>query len=133
MKQSEGFAANALIHPKAGYSRPDASLRPLRSIEYEALARATQRLAGTWQSRRTDFPALAQALADNLSLWSTLAADVASPGNALPSPLRAQLFYLYEFSEVHTRRVLDGAASVEVLIDVNTAIMRGLRGQGGAT
>ncbi|MFN4129993.1 MAG: flagellar biosynthesis regulator FlaF [Paracoccaceae bacterium] len=122
---------NALIHPKTGYSRPDASLRPMRSIEYEALARATQKLSATWQNRKTDFPALAQALSDNLGLWSTLAADVVSPGNALPSALRAQLFYLYEFSEVHTRRVLDGNAAVDVLIDVNTAIMRGLRGQGG--
>ena len=123
---------NALTHPKTGYSRPDASLRPMRSIEYEALARATQKLSTTWQNRKADFPGLVQALSDNLALWSTLAADVASPGNALPASLRAQLFYLYEFSEAHTRRVLDGAASVEVLIDVNTSIMRGLRGQGGA-
>lgn len=123
---------NALTHPKAGYTHPDASLRPMRSIEYEALARVTQRLAATWQSRKVDHPALVQALADNIGLWSTLAADVASPGNALPSSLRAQLFYLYEFSEVHTRRIMEGGASVEVLIDVNTAIMRGLRGQGGA-
>ncbi|TGD41941.1 flagellar biosynthesis regulatory protein FlaF [Pseudotabrizicola sediminis] len=121
---------NAHIHAKLGYSRPDATLRTLRSIEYEALARVTQRLSVAWLQRKADYPALVQALSDNLGLWSTLAADVASPGNALPAPLRAQLFYLYEFSEVHTRNVLNGPASVEVLIDVNTAIMRGLRGQG---
>jgi flagellar biosynthesis activator protein FlaF len=133
MMQREGFAVNALIHPKMGYSQPDASLRSMRSIEYEALARVSQKLSATWKTRKSNFPALAQALSDNLALWSTLAADVASPGNALPSALRAQLFYLYEFSDIHTRRVLDGSASVEVLIDVNMAIMRGLRGQGGAT
>ncbi|MDO9639081.1 MAG: flagellar biosynthesis regulator FlaF [Pseudotabrizicola sp.] len=120
---------NALIHPKLGYSRPDATLRPMRSIEYDALARVTQKLSAAWKQHKSDYPALVQALWENLGLWSTLAADVASPGNALPAPLRAQLFYLYEFSEVHTRNVLNGAASVEVLIDVNTAIMRGLRGQ----
>lgn len=123
---------NALIHQKTGYARPDANLRPMRSIEYEALARVTQALSAGWKARKIDFPALARALSDNLALWSTLAADVASPGNALPSDLRAQLFYLYEFSAHHTKRVLDQNASVEVLIDVNTAIMRGLRGQGGA-
>lgn len=123
---------NALIHSKRGYLHPDASLRPMRSIEYDAFSRVTQKLAAAWGMRRNDFPALVKALNDNLGLWSTLAADVASPGNTLPPALRAQLFYLYEFSEVHTRRVLDGSAGVDVLIDVNSAIMRGLRGQGGA-
>ncbi|MFN6978293.1 MAG: flagellar biosynthesis regulator FlaF [Gemmobacter sp.] len=42
--------------------------------------------------------------------------------------MRAQLFYLYEFTAAHSRRVLDGTASVEALVDVNTAMMRGLRG-----
>lgn len=121
---------NAHIHPTLGYSRPDATLRPMRSIEYEAVARVTQKLSAAWPHRKADFPALVQALSENLALWSTLAADVASTGNALPPPLRAQLFYLYEFSELQTRNVLNGAATVEVLIEVNTAIMRGLRGQG---
>ena len=123
---------NALIHPKLGYSRPDATLRPMRSIEYDALARVTQKLSSAWRNRRSDFPALVKAMSDNLALWSSLAADVASPRNALPSGLRAQLFYLYEFSEVQTRRILEDGASVDVLIDINTAIMRGLRGQGSA-
>ena len=122
---------NALIHSKTGYARPDATLRPMRSIEYDALARVTQKLSVTWKTRKTDFPALVQALADNLNLWSTLAADVASPGNGLPPPLRAQLFYLYEFTEIQSRRVRDGKAGIDVLIDVNMAIMRGLRGEGG--
>lgn len=122
---------NALIHSKTGYSRPDATLRPMRSIEYEAFARVTQKLSATWHTRNSDFPALVQALSENLGLWSTLAADVASPGNGLPKALRARLFYLYEFSEVHTGRVLDGKASVDAMIDINTAVMRGLRGQGG--
>jgi flagellar protein FlaF len=106
-------------------------VRTARGIEYDLLARTTQRLFVAWKNRKADFPALARALSDNQSLWSALAMDVASPGNALPAPLRAQLFYLYEFTEVQTRRVLDGTASVEVLIDVNTAVMRGLRGEGG--
>ncbi len=122
---------NALIHPKTGYARPDSTLRPMRSIEYEALARATRQLAAAWPHRADDFPALILALNENLTLWSTLAADVATPANGLPATLRAQLFYLYEFTEHHSRLVRDGKANVEVLIDVNTAVMRGLRGQGG--
>lgn len=123
---------NALTHPKTGYTRPDVNLRPMRSLEYEALARATQKLSSTWHRRKSNFPALAKAVADNLSLWSSFAADVALPNNGLPPPLRAQLFYLYEFSASHSRQVLAGEASVDALIDINTAVMRGLRGQGGA-
>jgi len=114
-----------------GYARPDATLRPMRSIEYEAMARTTRLLSAAWPHRKTDFPALVTALNQNLQLWSTLAADVASTENGLPAPLRAQLFYLYEFSEQHSRGVLAGRGSIEVLVDINTAVMRGLRGQGG--
>lgn len=122
---------NALIHPKTGYARPDSPLRPMRSIEYEALARATRLLSAAWPNRKADFPALVTALNQNLLLWSTLAADVASQENGLPAPLRAQLFYLYEFSEQHSRGILEGRGSIEVLVDINTAVMRGLRGQAG--
>lgn len=116
---------------KSAYSRPELATRTPRSIEYDLLARTTQRLSVAWQHRREDFADFAGALNDNLRLWSTLAADVAEPENGLPAPLRAQLFYLYEFTAEHSRAVLDNRGSVEVLVDINTAVMRGLRGDGG--
>ena len=76
--------------------------------------------------------ALARAIHDNRSLWTALAADVAIETNPLPRPLRAQIFYLSEFTAQHSRKVLAGDASVDVLIDINTAVMRGLRGEGAA-
>ena len=114
------------------YSRREAPTRSLRSVEYDLLAQITRRLRSAWANRGDDFPGLVRALADNQQLWSTLASDVALPGNALPAVLRARLFYLYEFTVQHSRTVLDGKASVEVLADINTAVMRGLRGEGGA-
>jgi flagellar protein FlaF len=113
------------------YGRHDAPVRTARSLEYDLFARMTARLRAASAGRQGDFAALAGALADNLRLWSTLAADVASPGNGLPQPLRARLFYLYEFTAAHSRRVLDGAAAPEVLVEINTAVMRGLRGEAG--
>ncbi|WP_103257633.1 flagellar biosynthesis regulator FlaF [Tabrizicola aquatica] len=113
------------------YSRREAPTRSLRSVEYDLLAQITRRLRSAWANRIDDFPGLVRALADNQQLWSTLASDVALPGNALPAVLRARLFYLYEFTVQHSRNVLDGKASVEVLADINTAVMRGLRGDGG--
>ena len=90
-----------------------------------------QRLRTAWANRAADYPALVRAVTDNVTLWSTLASDVALPGNGLPAALRARLFYLYEFTAQHSRAVLDDKASVEVLADINMAVMRGLRGDGG--
>ena len=114
------------------YARREAPTRSLRAIEYDLLAQATQRLRLAAGKRDTDFPALVRALAENQNLWLTLASDVALPGNGLPAPLRAQLFNLYEFTVAHSRSVLQDGASVEVLCDINTAVMRGLRGERGA-
>lgn len=114
------------------YARPESPHKTPRALEYELLARVTQALSVAWGGRKENFGALMTALDDNLRLWATLAADVAEPGNSLPAPLRAQLFYLYEFSTQHSRAVREGTASVEVLVDINTAVMRGLRGDRGA-
>jgi flagellar biosynthesis activator protein FlaF len=120
------------FHSAISYAQREAPTRSLRSVEYDLLAQVTQKLRSAWANRATDFPGLVRALTDNSQLWSTLAADVALPGNSLPAALRARLFYLYEFTVQHSRQVLDDKASVEVLADINMAVMRGLRGDGGA-
>lgn len=117
---------------RAAYARPEAPQRSPRAVEYDLLARATTALAQAAARKSEGFPALIAALDDNQRLWSTLAADVAEPENGLPAKLRAQLFYLYEFTTRHSRAVRECKASVEVLIDINTAVMRGLRGQGAS-
>jgi flagellar biosynthesis activator protein FlaF len=96
------------------YARPQAPVRTPRSIEYDLIARTTQRLRAAWVNRKHDYSALVVALDDNTRVWMTLAMDVADPGNALPAQLRAQLFYLYEFTAAHSRRIREGDGSVEV-------------------
>lgn len=113
------------------YGRPEAPTRSLRAIEYDLIAKTTQRLQAASTSRDQNFPGFVAALSDNSQMWSTLAADVAGSENGLPAKLRGQLFYLYEFTAIHSKKVLSKNASVDVLIDINTAIMRGLRGEGG--
>lgn len=112
------------------YARPAAPIRTPRAAEYEVIARITQRLAVACQRRKLDYPGLIAALAENELLWSTLAADVASSGNGLPQALRARLFYLYQFTAEHSRKVRAGNGSPEVLVEINTAVLRGLRGEG---
>ena len=71
--------------------------------------------------------AMAEALHDNLRLWTLLAADVAGEENELPAQLRARIFYLAEFTRAHSAKLLSGEAERRPLIDINTAVMKGLR------
>ncbi len=117
---------------RLAYGRRETPTRTPRTLEYELLAQVTQRLAQAWSRRKQDFPALALAVNDNLRIWTTLAVDIADPANGLPQALRARLFYIFEFTQKHSRDVLNNGASVEVLTDINMAVMRGLRGEAGA-
>jgi len=75
------------------------------------------------------FPALAAAMLDNNRLWTVFAVDLSDAGNQFPQDLRARLFYLAEFVIQHTPKVLNGSAKADALVDINLAVMRGLRGQ----
>lgn len=114
------------------YAQPAAAVRTPRAAEYDVIARVTRRLSATAARRKEDYPAFAMALSDNERLWSTLAADVAGDGNGLPQTLRARLFYLFRFTADHSRKVRAGDANPEVLVEINTAVLRGLRGEGTA-
>ncbi|RID90738.1 flagellar biosynthesis regulatory protein FlaF [Gemmobacter lutimaris] len=118
---------------RSAYGSPHAPVRSDRQNEYDLFARVTRVLSDAAQHRQTDFPGFAAALNDNLILWRTLAADVSDDGNALPPPLRARLFYLYEFTAAHSRKVLAGQAGTEILVEINTSVMRGLRGERAPT
>ncbi|MEO1611497.1 MAG: flagellar biosynthesis regulator FlaF [Pseudomonadota bacterium] len=119
-----------------------------RQVEYQAFARITKALANgatpggashaplkavadnedrAAKSRR--FTVLANALHENLRLWTIMQGDITADGNGLPDQLRAQLFYLAEFTRDHTRKVLRGEAQADALIEINTAVMRGLRAE----
>lgn len=118
---------NAMNMAKTAYATNQAPIRTPRSTEYEAFARVTRRMKSAAELGRTGFSQLAAALHTNRQLWTMLAADVAEQGNALPQDLRARIFYLAEFTAQHTRKVLNGNDDVVVLLEINMAVMRGLR------
>lgn len=120
---------NALAQARSAYSSASAPTRTPKSIEYEAVARITARLQSAATRENDSFPALVAALHDNSRLWSLFAVNVADKDNALPNELRARLFYLAEFTQAHTNKVLARKASVAPLLEVNAAILRGLRGE----
>ena len=99
-----------------------------RNVEYQVFSQVTGQLN---QARRADrpFSEMALALHENLRLWTVIAVDVTRPENALPTSLRGQLADLAKFVRNHTQTVLRKEADAGVLIEINTAVMRGLRGQ----
>lgn len=115
-----------------GAARP---LRTPRATEYELFAEITAGLVRAQASSEARgggaFPALADAVQRNRKLWTVLAVQVADPANALPAPLRAQLFYLSQFVDQHSRAVLNGG-DPEPLVEINRTVMIGLRPQGTA-
>ncbi|WP_095587880.1 flagellar biosynthesis regulator FlaF [Actibacterium ureilyticum] len=120
---------NAHILAKSAYTTKQPALRTPRGIEAEIFTRITAKLSRA-ASDQGSFATLVAALNENRRFWTALAADVAEDGNTLPDPLRAQIFYLAEFTAQHTSKILSGKENAGVLIDINTAMLRGLNGQG---
>lgn len=114
---------------REGYGRNAVPIKSHRAAEYEAIARASHRLRSAALQRNKDFPEYIAALHENRKLWSTLAIDVAHPENGLPQDLRARLFFLAEFTESETSRLMNNQGDVSVLIEINAAVLQGLRGQ----
>lgn len=112
---------------EGGYRQSVQSVSTPRSAEYQIFARVTGKLAAA-KDTSAPFAKIAEAIHDNLRLWTAIALDVASEDNKLPAELRSKLFYLSEFTRAHSAKALAGDAPLDALIDVNTCVMRGLRG-----
>ncbi|WP_417589289.1 flagellar biosynthesis regulator FlaF [Pararhodobacter oceanensis] len=124
---------NVAAHAQSAYGSTTRILKTPRDIEYDVLARITGRLQKHLpQDAKRLTPDLVAVLDENRRLWTTFATDLADKDNGFPQALRAQMFYLAEFTLQHTHKVLAGKASADVLVEINTSVMRGLRGQGQA-
>lgn len=110
-----------------GYGQAAAPTKSVGKIEYDVIARVTHKLKEAAMRGKRGFPALAEAIHENRALWRLLAIDASGAENGLPDQLRAQIVYLMEFTNHHSTKVLAGDASVRPLLEVNTAILRGLR------
>jgi flagellar protein FlaF len=115
---------------QSAYAPASPATHTPRDIEYHAFAYVTGRLAEARDGADATggLSRIAEAMFDNVRLWSTLAADVASEGNQLPKALRAQIIGLANFARTHMNKVLSGDESIDALIEINMAIMKGLRG-----
>ncbi len=109
-----------------GYMTATRSTGMPRDVEYQVFCKVTGALNRA-STEPVNFSELASALNENLTLWRTIALDVIDAENGLPASLRAQLFYLFEFTQAHTPKILRREADASALIDINTSIIRGLK------
>ncbi|MEM6481210.1 MAG: flagellar biosynthesis regulator FlaF [Pseudomonadota bacterium] len=123
---------NASQRAQNAYRHHAQAAKTTRDTEYDAFARVTSSMKIAATKGREGYNELVEALHDNRRLWTILAADVASKANSLPSELRARIFYLSEFTQKHSTLVLRKEASVRPLLEINVAVMRGLRQAQGA-
>lgn len=118
---------NAISQAQRAYSTASAPIRTARGTEYDAIARITYQLKTAAAKGADDFVALVDAIQSNNKMWQIFAIDVADKNNSLPKELKAQIFYLAEFTRHHTSKVLARQANVAPLLDINLAVLRGLR------
>ncbi|MCV6598375.1 MAG: flagellar biosynthesis regulator FlaF [Mangrovicoccus sp.] len=123
---------NAVERAQTAYGSVRAPIRTPRSVEYEAIARITRNLNHAMQRKRENYAALANALHENRRLWTLLGTNITDEDNELPAELRLRLSYLADFCISHTSKVLRDDADAKILVDINLAVMGGLRNPGSA-
>jgi len=122
----KGPDVNIIDLAHQAYAPKTSVLRSERSAEHQLFSEITTQLRNTANHLPASFPKFAEAVHANRAVWTHLAAQVADGDNALSDDLRSRIFYLAEFTAFHSRKVLKGEADINPLIDINTAMMRGL-------
>ena len=112
------------------YTQNPTAVRSFRDIEYGAIAKTTQNLITAYKNKDSNYVGLIEALYKNELLWSTLVADVASPGNKLPDEIKKGIIYLYKFITDHSQKIRSGISNIDSLIEINRSILRGLKNEG---
>lgn len=117
---------NVIEQARQAYAPAQLPLHTPRSVEAELISKVTANLKKAASNAKADYPKFISALYENRRLWTTMAIDVADNNNSLSAPLRAQIFYLAEFTEIQSSKIINHGASADVLIEINTAVLRGL-------
>lgn len=98
-----------------------------RDNEYDAFATVTRMLQKS--SLENDRFGVILAIQKNIDLWTLVASDLSHPDNKLSNEVKAGLLSLSFFSIQHGHKVLISAETSDALIDINTRVMKGLRGE----
>lgn len=118
---------NETFLAKQGYKATQKETASDKSIELRVFMSVTAQLKAVDADNKLEFPQLVEATLENLKLWKIVFIDLVSTENTLPLELKKSLIELATFSQTHSRKVLRGEAKPDVLIDINTSIIAGLR------
>ena len=113
------------------YAAADVSAKPQNEMEARALVRTASRLnviKENWPPKKED---LNEALELNRKLWAFFLSEICDERNPLPHDIKQNIFNLAHFIFKHTFNVQakPSAASLDVLININMNIARGLNEQ----
>ena len=114
------------------YQRAAEQAEQPKQTEYRLFGLVTRALMEAAEKDASDFAGRMKALHWNRRLWTTLAGDCASEGNALPVEVRASIVSLGLWVDKHTSAVMRRDQEIQPLIDVNRIIMQGLANHGVA-
>ncbi|GAB5350145.1 flagellar biosynthesis regulator FlaF [Alteriqipengyuania sp. 357] len=96
-----------------------------RDTEHRLMGQITGEMISARDARR-EGAALAETLHRNREMWNLFSADCGSPGNELPSQLRASIISLALWIDRYSSEVIAGRESIDDLIEVNRSVMEGL-------
>lgn len=105
------------------------SAQSLAETPQEIELRVFGAVTGGLEAAGEDVGRRADALYRNLRLWSMLQADLTSPGNALPEPLKHSLLALARFAQHYSYKAIGSEAPLAPLIAINRQMMEGLSAQ----
>lgn len=97
-----------------------------RDIEYALFAQITEALENVSTNAVEGAAARVDAISRNLSLWTILATDLLSPGNALPADMKNRLLILAEFVRRESMKRLSDDGELNPLVEINRTVMSGL-------
>ncbi|MEM9393537.1 MAG: flagellar biosynthesis regulator FlaF [Pseudomonadota bacterium] len=120
--------ANAAV--KSAYATTSCSGGTPVNKEYAIIERVTTDLVRADRNKSENYSAFVDAITRNRKMWRLFGVDVAEPDNTLPKKLKAQIFYLSEFTDIHSREVLKGNETIEILVEINEMILLGLASEG---
>jgi len=111
-----------------GYGQVKRQTASDKHIELQLFSSVTGRLRAQAQKNLNRLDGeMAEAILANAKLWNVLFCDLVGPENKLAADLKNNLISLAEFTQSHTQRVLRGQAGIDILIEINSAVIEGLR------